>query len=86
VTAVLLAAAALLLVAAGLTLFRLLRGPTLYDRVVALDLLVVVVLGGILLESLWRGEGANVVLLVVVALVGFLSTVSVLRFDVEEPR
>jgi multicomponent Na+:H+ antiporter subunit F len=86
VTTVLLAVAALLLLAACLTLVRLLRGPTLYDRLVALDLLVVVVLGGILVASLWRGEGPDVVLLVVVALVGFLSTVSVLRFDVEEPR
>ncbi|GAB3344746.1 monovalent cation/H+ antiporter complex subunit F [Modestobacter lapidis] len=85
-SAVLLITAALLLVAAGLTLFRLLRGPSLYDRLVALDLLVVIIMGGILVEALQRNESANVLLLVVVALLGFLSTVSVLRFDVEERR
>jgi multicomponent Na+:H+ antiporter subunit F len=86
VTAVLMVAAALLFLAAILTLVRMLRGPSIHDRLVALDLLVVIVLGGILLHSVWRGEAANVILLVVVALVGFLSTVSVLRFDIEEPR
>jgi multicomponent Na+:H+ antiporter subunit F len=86
VTAVLLLTAALLLLAAVLTLVRMLRGPSIHDRLVALDLLVVIVLGGILLHGVWREEAANVILLVVVALVGFLSTVSVLRFDIEEPR
>ncbi|RBY78479.1 hypothetical protein DQ239_07890 [Blastococcus sp. TF02-09] len=85
-TAVLFVTGGLLLVAALLTLFRLLRGPSVYDRLVALDLFVVILLGGILVEALGRREPANVVLLVVVALVGFLSTVSVLRFDVEDPR
>jgi multicomponent Na+:H+ antiporter subunit F len=86
VTAVLLATGALLLVAGALTLVRLFRGPTLYDRLVALDVLTVVVMGGILVEALWRGRSPDVVLLAVVALVAFLSTMSVLRFDVEEQR
>lgn len=75
--------AALLFVAAVLTLVRLLRGPTVYDRLVALDTLVVIVLSGILVETIARGEGSSVILLAVVALVGFLSTVAVLRFDTQ---
>lgn len=85
-TAVLATTGGLLFVAGALILVRLLRGPTTYDRLVALDVLVVVVLGGILLEALWRGEGANIMLLVVVALVGFLSTVAVLRFGAGDER
>lgn len=78
--------AGLLFVAAVLTLVRLLRGPTTYDRIVALDLLTVILLGGIVVEALARDAGPHLVLLVVLALLAFLSTVSVLRFDVEEPR
>lgn len=85
-TAVLVTTGGLLFVAAALVLVRLLRGPTTYDRLVALDVLVVVLLGGILLDALWRREGANIVLLVVVALVGFLSTVAVLRFGAGDER
>ncbi|SFE83884.1 monovalent cation/H+ antiporter complex subunit F [Blastococcus tunisiensis] len=85
-TAVLTITAALLFVAAALTLIRLLRGPTTHDRLVALDLLVVVLLGGIIVEAVARDAGAHLILLVVLALLGFLSTVSVLRFGVEEPR
>ncbi|MDW5329672.1 monovalent cation/H+ antiporter complex subunit F [Plantactinospora sp. KLBMP9567] len=71
--------AGLLAVAGFLTLVRLFRGPTLHDRLVALDTLVVVVISGIAVEAALRDAAANVILLVVVALVGFLSTVSVLR-------
>ncbi|WNV73744.1 monovalent cation/H+ antiporter complex subunit F [Geodermatophilus sp. DSM 44513] len=85
-TAVLTVTAGLLLVAGVLVLIRLFRGPTVYDRLVALDVLTLVVLGGILVEALWRDRIADVVLLAVVTLVAFLSTMSVLRFDVEDQR
>ncbi|WP_422768731.1 monovalent cation/H+ antiporter complex subunit F [Plantactinospora sp. WMMC1484] len=71
--------AGLLAVAGLLVLVRLLRGPTLHDRLVALDTLVVVLVSAIAVEAARSGEGGNVILLVVVSLVGFLSTVSVVR-------
>lgn len=60
-------------------LVRLAAGPTRYDRAVALDMLVITVVAGIALEAAWFRSGANVVLLAVVSLVGFLGSVSLVR-------
>ncbi|HET7327732.1 MAG TPA: monovalent cation/H+ antiporter complex subunit F [Nocardioidaceae bacterium] len=69
----------LLAVGGLLTLVRLLRGPTSYDRLVALDTLVIVVVSGVAVEAALHRDGASVVVLVVVALVGFVSTTAVAR-------
>ncbi|MEY9212786.1 monovalent cation/H+ antiporter complex subunit F [Thermobifida halotolerans] len=78
-TTVLAVTAGMLAIAGLLTVVRLLRGPTVDDRLVALDTLVVVAVSGIAVVAALRQEGASVFLLVVVALVGFLSTVAVVR-------
>jgi multicomponent Na+:H+ antiporter subunit F len=76
-----------LLAVSGLgCLVRLMRGPSRFDRVVALDMLVIVVMSGIAVEAAWRREGANVLLIAVVALVGFLGTVGVTRLVPDEER
>jgi multicomponent Na+:H+ antiporter subunit F len=86
VTAVLAATAVLLGVAALLTSVRLLRGPSTYDRLVALDTLVVIILSGILLQAAERGDPSSAIVVVLVALVGFLSSTSVLRLVPEDRR
>ncbi len=70
---------ALLTLSALLVVYRLLRGPTLHDRVASVDTIVVLVITGIALQAAVRGEGGGVALLLVVALVGFLSSASVVR-------
>lgn len=76
--------AALLFAAGVLTVYRLLRGPTVYDRIVALEMLVVVVICGVAVDAAAHREGASVILIVAVALVGFISSVSVLRLMPED--
>ena len=64
----------------GLTLVRLLRGPSIADRVVATDLFLtyLVLASGVL--SVRTGKGAYLEVMLVVAVVGFLGTAMVARF------
>lgn len=71
---------ALLAVAGGLCVFRLLQGPSLADRIVALDTALVVLVCGIAVFSARRGSGIFLDALVVVALLGFTGTSLVARF------
>lgn len=70
----------LICAAAVLLLVRLVRGPSVPDRVVALDGLLVVVLNGIALQAVLEGSTAFLRVLVVVALLGFVATVTAARF------
>ncbi len=69
-----------LVLSALLCLVRLARGPSLADRVVALDALVLVVVSGIAVHAVRTGDGTYLDVLVVVALLGFVGTVTVARF------
>jgi len=62
------------------TLVRMLLGPTLADRIVATDLLLTLLIGGAAVESARTGEQIYLVVMVVVAVVGFLGTASVARY------
>lgn len=61
-------------------LVRLLIGPTLADRIVATDLLLTLLMGAAAVESARTGEQVYLVVMVVIAVVGFLGTASVARF------
>jgi multicomponent Na+:H+ antiporter subunit F len=67
-------------VAGVLCLARLLRPGSLPDRIVALDTLLVVIVSGIAVHAARTGEGLYLDVLVVAALLGFVSTVTVARF------
>ncbi|WP_137389959.1 monovalent cation/H+ antiporter complex subunit F [Rhodoligotrophos defluvii] len=71
---------AALLLAFALIFIRLIRGPTLPDRVVALDLLTVVATAFILLLAIKNHAGAFVDVAISLGLVGFLSTVAFARY------
>lgn len=71
---------ALLGLAGALTILRLLRGPSLADRIVALDTTLVVLVCAIAVLSVQRGSGVFLDALVVVALLGFTGTSLVARF------
>lgn len=69
-----------LAVAALLALVRLVLGPTVPDRIVALDSLLLVVVAGVAVGAAATGEGDFLGVLVAVALLGFVGTVTVGRF------
>lgn len=71
---------AVLVVAAVLFFFRLFAGPTLADRIVALNGLVLVGMGAIATHAAHTGEGAFLPTLVAVALVGPIGTGMIARF------
>lgn len=71
---------ALLGLAAILFTYRLCAGPTLADRVVALNGLVVVGMGAIATHAAHTGVGAFVPTLVAIALVGPISNGMIARF------
>ena len=69
-----------LVVAALMCLVRLVRGPSVPDRIVALDVLVQVVVAGIAVAAAVTRDGTYLSVLVAVSLLGFVGTVSVGRF------
>lgn len=66
----------LLSLAAIATLVRLVRGPTLHDRIVALDVLTAIIVGVVGTVAIEREENTLVDVSLVVALVAFLGTVA----------
>lgn len=69
-----------MIVSFALTVYRLLRGPTPADRVVALDMLALLGIGFIGLFSISTGEYAFLDVAIALALVGFLATVAFARY------
>lgn len=76
------AAIALLLMCAAffLTAFRVVRGPTLPDRIVALDMLVAIAIGFIAVVAIRTGFNLYIDIAIALGLVGFLATVAFARF------
>ena len=77
---------AMLATAALMTLVRLMRGPTLSDRVVAMDLLGVIVLGLNVVGAGSTGQRGFLDAAVVIALIGFVGTVAYARYVEEGKR
>src|SRR5699024_10454665 len=69
-------AAALLAAAAVLGLIRIGRGPTMLNRVIALDVFTTIVVCALCVEAAFRGHGTTLPVLVVLSLVGFVGSVS----------
>jgi len=63
-----------------LCVLRIIRGPSLADRIVASDTLVLVVVSGLGVSIVQTRSGTYVTLLVVMALVGFAGTAFLARF------
>lgn len=70
------------MLAAGgiLAVARAERGPTMLDRAVALDVFAAVLVGALALEAAWSGRTVTIPILVVMSLVGFVSSVTIARF------
>jgi multicomponent Na+:H+ antiporter subunit F len=67
-------------IGAVLALVRAVRGPNLADRIVALDLVLLLLAGGLAAHGARTGSELYVSVLIVVALVAFAGTVLVARF------
>ena len=77
VTAICLAGLAL---ATLLCLVRLVAGPSVPDRIVALDTVLFLVASGVAVGAARTGEGTYLNILLVVSLLGFVGTVTTARF------
>jgi len=73
-------AAILLVIGAGAFLYRILAGPTIPDRVVALDGLLSVVVIGIIVTAANSDSGVGLSTVLLVALVAFVGTIALARF------
>ncbi|HEX7131410.1 MAG TPA: monovalent cation/H+ antiporter complex subunit F [Iamia sp.] len=69
-----------LLLAFALFGVRMAKGPTLADRVIALDGMLVAGIGVLLANAMDTGRGAFLQVAVLLALVGFISTAVIARF------
>lgn len=69
-----------LAVAGAMVGVRLLRGPTASDRIVALDTLLLVVVGAVAVQVAQLDDRAYAGVLVVVSLLAFVGTITVARF------
>ncbi len=74
------AAILLLLVGMLLVIFRLLRGPNLGDRILALDTLTLLAVGFIGALTVRTGLELYLDIAIAIALVGFLSTIALARY------
>jgi multicomponent Na+:H+ antiporter subunit F len=70
----------LLALAAVLTFIRLVRGPTLPDRVIALDLIGVLIVCTLVVVSAATGQRAFLDVAIVIALISFVGTVAYARY------
>lgn len=63
-----------------LTIYRIVKGPTLPDRILGLDMLVAVAIGYIAVIGIKTGYALYVDIAIALGLVGFLATVAFARF------
>ncbi len=78
--AVMIAAMVCFGVAALIGVYRLLIGPGLADRVMALDVTLVCLMGAIAVDAARRDDTTFLILMVVLAIVGFTATVAASTF------
>ncbi|MEO0058112.1 MAG: hypothetical protein RIT17_1585 [Pseudomonadota bacterium] len=66
--------------ALALNLWRLLKGPDVADRILALDTMVINAIGLIVLGGIASGQGTSFEAALLLALVGFVGTVAYAKF------
>jgi multicomponent K+:H+ antiporter subunit F len=67
-------------IALAMNLWRLLKGPGPEDRILALDTMVINVIGLIVLAGIANGDGTSFEAALLLALVGFVGTVAFAKF------
>lgn len=79
-------ATALLLIAMALVLWRLAKGPTTADRVIALDLLSVLVVAFLVAVSILARETSYLDVAIAYTCIAFLGTIALARFILRTSR
>jgi multicomponent Na+:H+ antiporter subunit F len=79
-------AAVMLVVAAALTTFRILTGPSTLDRLVGLDTIVAVAMCGLGTWSAFSLDSTVVYGITALSLISFVGSVSVTRFRVPDVK
>jgi multicomponent Na+:H+ antiporter subunit F len=74
------AAMAILLAGMVLVLWRLVKGPTAADRVIAMDLLSVLVVAFLVVLSIHTGQATYLDVAIAFACIAFLGTIALARF------
>jgi multicomponent Na+:H+ antiporter subunit F len=75
-----------LLISVVLALVRLIKGPDAADRIVALDLISILIVAFLATESVYAGETSFLDVAIAYALIAFLGTVALARFLVRSPQ
>ena len=70
----------ILAVALAFALFRAVRGPSILDRVLALDVVLAIIGAALVVNMVANRHLDNLVLLVTISLIGFIGSVTVARF------
>jgi multicomponent Na+:H+ antiporter subunit F len=76
----------LLAVGAALTMIRVVRGPSVLDRIVATDVLLAIVVMAVAVLAAVTGDATALPILAVLSILGFTGSVSVARFATRAPR
>lgn len=76
-TAILNISLTLLVLAFALALYRLIKGPEINDRILALDLIASIVMGFILLYSVVINKAIYFDITIILSLVSFIGTVAI---------
>jgi len=69
-----------LLISIALALVRLIKGPDAADRIIALDLISMLIVAFLAIESIYAGETSFLDVAIAYALIAFLGTVALARF------
>ncbi|RKR06618.1 multisubunit potassium/proton antiporter PhaF subunit [Kushneria sinocarnis] len=71
---------ALFTLALVMNFYRVLVGPTLPDRIAALDTMYVNAIGMIIIQGLWQDTNLYFEAALLIAMLGFISTVAVCKY------
>jgi multicomponent Na+:H+ antiporter subunit F len=74
---------AILTSAAAVAIFRIVKGPSILDRVMGIDVLLAIVCAGIIADMAVRKHQDNMTLVVIISLVGFIGSVAVARYVID---
>ncbi|OMH34356.1 monovalent cation/H+ antiporter complex subunit F [Tersicoccus sp. Bi-70] len=72
--------AVMLVIATAGAIYRLGRGPSLLDRVLAADVLLVIIVSAVIVDAVYRHSIDSVPLIATITIVGFIGSVTVARF------
>jgi multicomponent Na+:H+ antiporter subunit F len=75
-----------LLISIAVALVRLIKGPDAADRIVALDLISMLIVAFLATESIYAGETSFLDVAIAYALIAFLGTVALARFLIRSPQ